>query len=172
MKEKVPYIPVQAWVVNEKEHEKFLQDAKKTKEEVKAGYMRLIDGIKMREVAGQTLMVPTGKAVSKVYQPAMLNSDAAELVKMMTEDFTVDTIVENGLKIFRVSEEVLRKDVENLVDQLALAGMLEGEEVDRRLKKATTTLSGTAVMEQKKVISSKIESIKRTFRTDESDNNK
>ena len=90
---------------------------------------------------------------------------------MMTEDFTVDTIVENGLKIFRVSEEVLRKDVENLVDQLALAGMLEGEEVDQRLKKATTTLSGTAVMEQEKVISSKIESIKRTFRTDESDNN-
>lgn len=169
MKEKEAYIPVQAWVVNAKEHEKFLQAAKKPKDEVKAGYMRLIDGIKMREVAGQTLMVPTGKAVSKVYQPAMLNSDAAELVKMMTEDFTVDTIVEKGLKIFRVSEEVLRKDVENLVDKLALAGMLEGEEVDRRLKKATTTLSGTAVVEHGKVLSSKVKNAKRTFEKSKSD---
>ena len=34
MKEKVPYIPVQDYVVNEKENEKLVQSAKQKKEEV------------------------------------------------------------------------------------------------------------------------------------------
>lgn len=167
MEEKVPYVPILAWVVNKKEPEEALPAEKeKTQTEnqpVKAGYMRLIDGIRMRTVAGQTLLYPTGEAVKKVYQPAMLNREATVLVNMMKEDFTVDSIVEQGLRVFRVQEDVLRKDVEKLVDSLTLAGMLEGEEVDEKLKKATTSLSGTAVVENGKVVSGMIGSKKRTF---------
>ena len=161
MKEKTSYVPVEARVVNETEKGSTPLEGTKERGEVKKGYMRLIDGLRMKKVAGQTLLFPTAEAVSKVYQPAMLNKEATVLVNMMKEDFTVDTIVEQGLKIYRVEEEVLRKDVEKLVDALCLAGMLEGEEVERRLKKATTRISGIAVVKDGKVVSSKTKGVKK-----------
>ena len=112
MKEKTSYVPVEARVVNETEKGSSPLEGTKERAEVKKGYMRLIDGLRMKKVAGQTLLFPTAKVASKVYQPAMLNKEATVLVNLMTEDFTVDSIVEQGLKIYRVEEEVLRKDVE------------------------------------------------------------
>lgn len=169
MKEKTSYVPVEARVVNETEKGSTPLEGTKERGEVKKGHMRLIDGLRMKKVAGQTLLYPTAEAASKVYQPAMLNKEATVLVNMMKEDFTVDTIVEQGLKIYRVEEAVLRKDVEKLVDNLMLAGMLEGEEVERRLKKASTSISGTAVLKDEKVVASKVENIKRLFSLKKSD---
>lgn len=160
MGEKEPYIPVTAQAVNKPENISLPdhQDAP-----VKPGYMRLVDGLKTRVVAGQIVLMPTGDAVSKVRQSAVLNHEAARLVELMAEDFTVDTVVEQGLKIFRVEEPVLRKDVERIVNTLCLAGMLEGDEVKERLKGATTSISGTAVVQNGKVLSSKITGIKKMF---------
>ena len=36
----------------------------------------------------------------------------------MTEDFTLDIIVQKALKIFKAEENVLRKDIEKLVNRL------------------------------------------------------
>ena len=108
-------------------------------------------------------MVPTGKTISKIYQPAVLNGDAAVLVNMMTEDFTVNSIVAQRINIFKVDEAILRKDEKHLINQLMLTGMLEDEEVERRLKSAMTTLSGTAVVKEGKICSSETECIKRFF---------
>lgn len=95
---KIPYVPVKAWVVDRAENDNILQHTGGKREN---GYMRLIDGLKMRQVAGQTILFPVGKAVARVSQAAVLNSEAAEMVKMMTEDFTVDIIVQKALKILR-----------------------------------------------------------------------
>ena len=81
----------------------------------------------------------------------------------MDGEFTVDAIVEKGLHTFRVEEPVLRRDVEKLVDNLCLAGMLEGDEVEKRLRGATTTLSGVTVMENGRPVSSKVESVRRSL---------
>ena len=105
---KIPYVPVKAWVVDRAENDNILQHTGGKREN---GYMRLIDGLKMRQVAGQTILFPVGKAVARV-------SQAAEMVKMMTEDFTVDIIVQKALKIFKAEENVLRKDIEKLVNRL------------------------------------------------------
>lgn len=163
MKEKTSYVPVEARVVNETEKGSTPLEGTKERTEVKKGYMRLIDGLRMKKVAGQTLLYPTAEAASKVYQPAMLNKEATVLVNMMTEDFTVDTIVEQGLKIYRAEEEILRKDVEKLVDNLMLAGMLEGEEVERRLKKAMTSMHMEVKVKDDKVISSVVKGFSKTF---------
>ena len=143
MGEKEPYIPVTAQAVNKPENISLPdhQDAP-----VKPGYMRLVDGLKTRVVAGQIVLMPTGDAVSKVRQSAVLNREAARLVELMAKDFTVDTVVEQGLQIFRVEEPVLRKDVEKLVNNLCLAGMLEGEEVNERMKGAITSVSGKSTV--------------------------
>ena len=112
---KIPYVPVKAWVVDRAENDNILQHTGGKREN---GYMRLIDGLKMRQVAGQTILFPVGKAVARVSQAAVLNSEAADMVKMMTEDFTVDIIVQKALKIFKAEENVLRKDIEKLVNRL------------------------------------------------------
>ena len=129
MGEKEPYIPVTAQAVNKPENISLPdhQDAP-----VKPGYMRLVDGLKTRVVAGQIVLMPTGDAVSKVRQSAVLNHEAARLV-------------------------------ERIVNTLCLAGMLEGDEVKERLKGATTSISGTAVVQNGKVLSSKITGIKKMF---------
>lgn len=163
MKEKASYVPVEARAVNETEKGSTPLEGTKERGEVKKGYMRLVDGLRMKKVAGQTLLFPTAEAVSKVYQPAMLNKEATVLVNMMKEDFTVDTIVEQGLKIYRVEEEVLRKDVEKLVDNLMLAGMLEGEEVEEKLKKATTGVHMELKVKDDKVISSVVKGFSKKF---------
>ena len=152
MGEKEPYIPVTAQAVNKPENISLPdhQDAP-----VKPGYMRLVDGLKTRVVAGQVVLMPTGDAVSKVRQSAVLNHEAAKLVELMAEDFTVDTVVEQGLKIFQVEEPVLRKDVEKLVNTLCLAGMLEGEEVKERLKDSIFSVSGSATLVNGKLSLSK-----------------
>lgn len=149
--EKEPYIPVTAQAVNKPENISLPhQDAP-----VKPEYMRLVDGLKTRVVAGQIVLMPTGDAVSKVRQSAVLNREAARLVELMAKDFTVDTVVEQGLHIFRVEEPVLRRDVDKLVNTLCLAGMLEGEEVKERLKNSIFSVSGTATLVNVKLSLSK-----------------
>lgn len=162
MKEKQPYTPATAGTVGQQTTEPWATPEQA--EPVKEGCMRLISGLKMRTVAGQTLLYPaTPEAGKKVYQPAILNKEATQLVKWMAEDFTVDSIVEKGLTVYRVDEALLRKDVEKLVDTLCLAGVLEGREVQQRLKRTTTTINGTAVVKDGNILSKRIQSIKRTF---------
>ena len=167
MEKRAPYIPVEAWVVGKQEEKVALHhDVNQEHGPAEPGHMRLIDGLKMREVAGQTLLTPVGDAVSRVRQSAVLNREAAALVRMMMDgEFTVDAIVEKGLHTFQVEEPVLRRDVEKLVDNLCLAGMLEGDEVEKRLRGATTTLSGVTVMENGRPVSSKVESVRRSFKS-------
>lgn len=161
MGEKEPYLPVTAQAANKPENISLPdhQDAP-----VKPGYMRLVDGLKTRVVAGQIVLMPTGDAVSKVRQSAVLNREAARLVELMAKDFTVDTVVEQGLQIFRVEEPVLRRDVEKLVNTLCLAGMLEGDEVKERLEGAIRTLSGTAIFKDGKFFNSKVSRVRNIFR--------
>lgn len=163
MKEKQPYTPATAGTVGQQTTEPWATPEQA--EPVKEGCMRLISGLKMRTVAGQTLLYPaTPEAGKKVYQPAILNKEATQLVKWMAEDFTVDSIVEKGLTVYRVDEALLRKDVEKLVDTLCLAGMLVGEEIKRRQKYVTTTISGTAFVKNGKIVSGNISHTKRAIK--------
>ena len=165
MKEKQPYTPATAGTVGQQTTEPWATPEQA--EPVKEDCMRLISGLKMRTVAGQTLLYPaTPEAGKKVYQPAVLNKEATQLVKWMAVDFTVDSIVEKGLTIYRVDEALLRKDVEKLVDTLCLAGMLEGKEVAERLRGSVTTISGQAIIKGNSVISGRQTFVKRTFPRD------
>lgn len=87
--------------------------------------MRLVEGLKIRKVAGQTLLVPVGKTAKKIRQTAVLNTDAAYFVSLMVGEFTKEDIVNQCLKTYQqVNEEVLRRDVDKIVDTMKLAGMI------------------------------------------------
>ena len=162
MKEKQPYTPAAAGTVGQQTTEPWATPEQA--EPVKEDCMRLISGLKMRTVAGQTLLYPaTPEAGKKVYQPAVLNKEATQLVKWMAEDFTVDSIVEKGLNLYLVEKKTLEDDVRRIVDALCAMGMLEGKAVTQILKRATTTLSGTAIIKNGVVNSKSINGIKHFF---------
>lgn len=116
---------------------------------------RLSEGLKMRTIVGENLLMPVGKTAAKIHQTAVLNKEAAKLVSLMTGEFTIEDIVKRGMQIYKVEEEVLRKDVEKLVMTLGKAGMLIGKEFERRSAGETKTISGTArISADGKVISS------------------
>lgn len=115
---------------------------------------RLAEGLKMRTVAGETLLMPVGKAAASIHQTAILNKEAARLVGFMTGSFTVDDIVQKGLQVYDTEEAILRRDVEKLVDTLGKAGMLIGKRFQKRAGGETKTISGIVRIANGKVISS------------------
>lgn len=87
--------------------------------------MRLEEGLKIRKVAGQTLLVPVGKTAAKIRQTAVLNKDAAFFVSLMVGEFTKEDIVRQCLEVYtNVDEEKLRSDVDKIVDAMKRSGMI------------------------------------------------
>lgn len=90
--------------------------------------MRLAEGLKVRKVAGETLLVPSGKAVKTIRQTALLNEDAAYFVSLMVDDFTIDDIVKKSMEYYcNVTEEQMRTDIEKLISMMKKAGMIIGD---------------------------------------------
>ena len=69
---------------------------------------KLSEGLKMRKVAGQTMIVPIGSAVRTIGQTAVLNPEAAFLVSQMKEWFTPEEVVRKGLEVYDADEDKLR----------------------------------------------------------------
>ena len=92
--------------------------------------MRLKDGLILREVAGQYVIVPTGKRVNEVTNIVYISSSAAFLWnKMLGEEFTVDSLVDNIMEQYvGVTREVAEKDVTGFIDVLKRNRILEPED--------------------------------------------
>lgn len=96
---------------------------------------KLSEGLKMRRVAGQTMIVPIGSAVRTIGQTAVLNPEAAFLVSQMKEWFTPEEVVRKGLEVYDADEDKLRADVLKLVETLFRSGMLIEDAEDGRGKR-------------------------------------
>lgn len=96
---------------------------------------KLSEGLKMRKVAGQTMIVPIGSAVRTIGQTAVLNPEAAFLVSQMKEWFTPEEVVRKGLEVYDADEDKLRADVMKLVETLFQSGMLIEDTEDGRGKR-------------------------------------
>ena len=117
--------------------------------EVSDGKMRLVEGLKTRQVAGQTVLLPIGETTRIVKQSVLLNKEAARLVGLMQAgEFTVDDIVSQGLTIYAVEEDVLRKDVEKIVGTLKQARMISDDTTDTRLQPGTHSISGRVYLDK------------------------
>ncbi len=89
--------------------------------------MKLIDGVKIRKVAGQTVLVPVGKTTKTIKQSMLLNPEGAFFLERMQEETSIDALVAEGLKEYDASEEVLRKDITALVNQLVEEGFIASD---------------------------------------------
>ncbi|MBE5965213.1 MAG: PqqD family protein [Lachnospiraceae bacterium] len=87
--------------------------------------MKLKNGIVQSKVGGDYVAVATGEA-GKVFNGMIRNNaTAAFLVDKMMKETTVDELVKALLDTYDVSEEIARKDVENVVASFRKAGLLD-----------------------------------------------
>lgn len=90
--------------------------------------MKLKDGLILREVAGQFVIVPTGKRVQEVTNIVYISSSAAYLWEYMKEhEFEKEDLVERIMGHYSgVSREIVQKDIEKFLKKLDDNNVLEG----------------------------------------------
>lgn len=79
----------------------------------------------LREIAGEYVIIPTGKTVLSFNGLITVNEIGAFLWNHLQEDVTVDALVEHVLDEYEVDEETAREDILEFLDILANGGILE-----------------------------------------------
>lgn len=75
--------------------------------------MRIKKEFVLREIAGDYVIIPTGKTVLEFNGLITVNEVGVSIWKMLREEVTFDQIVHNILEEYDVEESVAREDVGN-----------------------------------------------------------
>lgn len=78
----------------------------------------------LREIAGDYIIIPTGKTVLKFNGLITVNEVGVSLWKMLQEEVTVDDLVQGILSEYDVDETVAREDIQEFLDKLNEGGIL------------------------------------------------
>ncbi len=78
----------------------------------------------LREIAGDMLLVPTGKTALDLNGMLTLNEAGAEIWKMLPEVKTEEEIISRLLEEYEVEEAELRRDVTAFLDKLRELGII------------------------------------------------
>lgn len=79
----------------------------------------------LREIAGDYVIIPTGKTVLTFNGLITVNEVGADLWKMLQSDVTFEDLVQGILKDYDVDEETAREDIREFLDTLIRGGILE-----------------------------------------------
>lgn len=72
----------------------------------------------LREIAGDVLLIPTGKTALDLNGMMTLNEVGAEIWKLLPEAQDEDMIVQRLLEEYEVEENELRRDVDDFLQKL------------------------------------------------------
>ncbi len=78
----------------------------------------------LREIAGDYIIIPTGKTVLKFNGLITVNEVGASLWKMLQEEATMDELVQGILEEYDVDEATAREDIQEFLDTLDKGGVL------------------------------------------------
>ena len=78
----------------------------------------------LREIAGDYIIIPTGKTVLKFNGLITVNEVGASLWKMLQEEATMDELVQGILEEYDVDEATAREDIHAALDCLDKGGVL------------------------------------------------
>ena len=78
----------------------------------------------LRDIAGDLLLVPAGKAALDLNGMLTLNEVGAEIWHMLPEVKDEEELIARLLDLYEVEEEELRKDVGDFLDALRKLGIL------------------------------------------------
>lgn len=79
----------------------------------------------LREIAGDYVIIPTGKTVLEFNGLATINEVGVFLWKLLQEEITEEELVEKLLEEYEVDEETARADVAEFIDVLVNNKVLE-----------------------------------------------
>ena len=80
--------------------------------------MKLKDGLILREVAGQYVIVPTGKTALEFNGLITVNELGAFIWEKLQQETTEEELIASILEEYEVSEETARKDTEEFLNKL------------------------------------------------------
>ena len=94
--------------------------------------MRIEKEFVHREIAGDYIIIPTGKTVLEFNGLITVNEVGVTLWNMLQEEVTFDQLVQGVLAEYDVEEEVAREDIQEFLDTLAKGGILVKDEKDAK----------------------------------------
>lgn len=84
----------------------------------------------LREIAGDYIIIPTGKTVLEFNGLITVNEVGVSLWKMLQDEITFDGLVQGILNEYDVEESVAREDIQEFLDTLINGGILVKDEED------------------------------------------
>lgn len=88
--------------------------------------MKVLKEFVLREIAGDYVIIPTGKTVLTFNGLITVNEVGADLWKMLQSDVTFDDLLHGILETYDVDEETAREDIQEFLDTLVNGGILDG----------------------------------------------
>ena len=86
--------------------------------------MRIEKDFVLREIAGDYIIIPTGKMVSRFNGLITVNEIGVYLWNMLKEDVTLEDLVQGILREYDVEESIAREDIQEFLDKLQEGGIL------------------------------------------------
>lgn len=86
----------------------------------------------LREIAGDYIIIPTGRTVLEFNGLITVNEVGVSLWNMLQNEITIDGLVQGILDEYDVEEEVAREDIQEFLETLVAGGILtkDGENAD------------------------------------------
>lgn len=90
--------------------------------------MKVQNEFVLREIAGDYVIIPTGKTVLEFNGLITVNEVGQSLWKMLQEEVSFEELVQGILEEYEVEEAVAREDIQEFLDQLKENGILAEDE--------------------------------------------
>ena len=87
--------------------------------------MKVQNEFVLREIAGDYVIIQTGKTVLTFNGLITVNEVGADLWKMLQSEVTFDDLLKGILETYDVDEETAREDIQEFLDTLIEGGILD-----------------------------------------------
>ena len=92
--------------------------------------MRVDKEFVLREIAGEYIIIPTGKTVLEFNGLITVNEVGVSLWNMLQNEVTFDELVQGILDEYEVEENVVREDIQEFLDVLIDRGVITKDKED------------------------------------------
>lgn len=92
--------------------------------------MKIEKDFVLREIAGDYIIIPTGKTVLEFNGMITVNEVGASIWKMLQNEVTLEDLVQGLLREYDVEETVAREDIREFLNTLTERGILRNDEAE------------------------------------------
>lgn len=79
----------------------------------------------LREIAGDYIIIPTGKTVLEFNGLITVNEVGVSIWNLLQEEISFDELVQGILDEYDVEEDIAREDIQEFLDKLVAGGILQ-----------------------------------------------